>query len=223
MIRTFLFIIMCMFCLSCKKYDVDTNGIPKFVKVDFIELGKITRISKFRSGSGHNYTDDFETCRSMKHYFSMDTSIEPQNILITNVYSPISGKIIRLQNENNTDTKQIWIKSEEYPAFVFRIFHVNCNKTIKFGTHVSPGTILGSTTNTDIAVIVRTTNGKKLISYFDVMSDTLFANYIVRGVSNRNDLIISKEERDFNPIECEGDKQFPNQFNTFNSDWFFLN
>ena len=42
-------------------YDVDANGIPKFVTVDYIELGKIYRISKFRSGEGHYYSDDFES------------------------------------------------------------------------------------------------------------------------------------------------------------------
>ena len=33
------------------------------------ELDKIDKISKFRSGIGHDYWDDFENCRSMKHYF----------------------------------------------------------------------------------------------------------------------------------------------------------
>ena len=50
-------------------YDIDAKGIPQFAGVDYIELAKISRISKFRSGIGHDYSDDFEQCRSMKHYY----------------------------------------------------------------------------------------------------------------------------------------------------------
>jgi hypothetical protein len=51
------------------EYDTDANGVPRFAESNCIELHKISRISKFRSGAGHDYSDDFETCRSMKHYF----------------------------------------------------------------------------------------------------------------------------------------------------------
>jgi hypothetical protein len=43
-------------------YDIDTYGIPKFVNVNYIELEKIHRISRFRSSEGHDYSDDFESC-----------------------------------------------------------------------------------------------------------------------------------------------------------------
>lgn len=44
-------------------YNVNDRGIPKFVPMNYIELSKISRISKFRSGAGHDSSDDFERCR----------------------------------------------------------------------------------------------------------------------------------------------------------------
>lgn len=90
------------------RIDVDSNGIPRFVQTDYIELAKIDRISRFRSGEGHDYSDNFESCRSMKHY-----------------------------------------------------------------------------------------------SYFDVMTDALFATYNARGINLRADAIISKAARDADPLTCE--------------------
>lgn len=53
------------------KDTVITIPFPaKFITTDYIELDKIDRVSKFRSGIGHDYRDDAESCRSMKHYFS---------------------------------------------------------------------------------------------------------------------------------------------------------
>ena len=46
------------------------SEIPQFVTHDYIDLDKITYITKFRSGSGHDYSDDYESCRNMKHYSS---------------------------------------------------------------------------------------------------------------------------------------------------------
>ena len=85
MLMLFVFsILMSVFILHCNNpadesngnqdenndvYDVDLYGIPKFVNINYIELYKIYCISKFRSAIGHDYSDDFESCRSMKHYF----------------------------------------------------------------------------------------------------------------------------------------------------------
>ena len=58
-------------------YDVDLNGIPQFVSTNVMDLVNISQISKFRSGAGHDYSDDFESCRSMKHYFIPKNGIIP--------------------------------------------------------------------------------------------------------------------------------------------------
>ncbi len=55
-------------------YDVDANGVPRFVDTSYIDLDGLTRISLFRSHDGHDYSDGVETCRSMKHYFKVPTS-----------------------------------------------------------------------------------------------------------------------------------------------------
>ena len=44
-----------------------------------------------------------------------------------------------------------------------------------------------------------------MVSYFEVMSDAVFAEYAKRGVSSRDAMIISKELRDSNPLTCAGD------------------
>jgi hypothetical protein len=186
-------------------YDVESKGIPRFVGTDYIELDKIARISKFRSGEGHDYSDDFESCRSMKHYFLPKEDLDWSTV---KVFAPVSGTICSLNDEGLPNSgKQVRIKSEEYPAFYFVIFHVNLSSNFVAGEIVSAGQLLGfhtgSVTSSDIAVGVFTPTGNKLVSYFDVMTDTLFRNYIRRGLKSRSDIIISKEERDANPLTCD--------------------
>ena len=50
-------------------YDLDSMRTPIFASSDYINLAKISRVSRFRSGEGHDHSDDFESCRSMKHYY----------------------------------------------------------------------------------------------------------------------------------------------------------
>ena len=186
-------------------WDIDKDGIPKFVSVNYIELSKIYRISKFRSSIGHDYSDAFEHCRSMKHYF------EPKNTLdwtTGKIFSPITGTITRAEMEW-AGTK-IEIASDEYPAFRFSIFHINTLKTYNVGDKIVAGeqlgTHIGSQTMSDISVIVNDpTKQGRMVSYFDVMTDALFNEYSNRGVTKREDMFISKALRDANPLTCNGD------------------
>ena len=191
-------------------YDVDALGIPKFVETDYIELGKIERISKFRSSEGHDYSDDFESCRSMKHYFVPKPNIDWSTVKI---FSPVNGTIVGIYEE--WAGKQVHIRSEQYPAFYFVIFHVNLTSPLGIGSKVTAGqqlgTHIGSQTNSDIAVHVKTLEGWKLggwkfVSYFDVMTDSLFESYQARGLSTRDAVIISKEARDADPLTCVGEE-----------------
>jgi len=50
-------------------YDIDSEGIPKFLDTNFINLEKIEYIKRFRSGLGASQADDFESCREMIHSF----------------------------------------------------------------------------------------------------------------------------------------------------------
>ena len=82
------------------------------------------------------------------------------------------------------------------------------------------GTHIGSQTMSDIAVSVSTTNGWKLLSYFEVMTDSLFQEYQARGVSSKDDVIISQEARDSDPLTCDGE-EFQTTGNLEN--WVVLN
>jgi len=219
MYRTFfiLFFLLSVFNPGCKDnekdenqslngtWDIDKDGIPKFVQINYIELDKIYRISKFRSSIGHDYSDAYEHCRSMKHYFEPRSDVAWDSVKI---YAPVTGKITRVEQEW-AGTK-LEIASEDYPAFRFSIFHINLNQVYSIDDPVTAGQPLGhhigSQTMSDIAVIVNDpTHQGRMISYFEVLSDNPFAQYTVRGVSTRDMMIIPKEIRDANPLTCDGD------------------
>jgi len=193
-------------------YDVDLNGIPRFIAEGGIELEKIQKVSKFRSGEGHDYSDDFESCRSMKHYFYPEDGVDRATVKI---FSPVNGVVIGTTEE--WDGPELWkgtvvgIKAKDYEAFHLAIFHINLNNPLNVGDIVTAGQELGksqkvSGTVSDFAVGVHTPNGYKLLSYFDVMTNSLFQDYQARGVVSRDEAIISKEERDADPLTCDGEE-----------------
>lgn len=190
---------------SSGTYDVDLNGIPQFAGADYIELNKIQRISKFRSDEGHDYSDEFESCRSMKHYFKPYDSIDWSQI---SIFSPIHGTVSRMQEE--WAGTQVQIQSDLYPAFFIIIFHVHLIDSFEVGDQVAEGQQLGNhiglQTMSDIAVGVSTPGGWKLVSYFDIMTDQVFQNYKSRGIDSRNEVIISRDERDADPLNCNGEE-----------------
>jgi hypothetical protein len=191
---------------SHETYDLNANGIPRFVQSDYIELGKIERISRFRSGVGHDYSDGFESCRCMKHYFQPSNTVNWASIQIR---SPVAGTVSRLDQENLAGSgTQIRIKSRDFPAFCFILFHVRTNGLVLVGDSVSAGQLLGTHIGTqstsDIAVGVNTPTGWRLVSYFEVMTDSVFATYQARGINSRTDAIISEELRDTDPLTCNG-------------------
>jgi len=192
-------------------YDIDTLGVPKFVNVNYIDLSKIYRVSRFRSMAGHNYSDSsqfgtdgykdstnrIEQCRSMKHYFlAPDSGVS--------IVSPVSGTVnsVRLGALGAT----VEIRSDVQPDFYFGIFHVNLSQPLKYGDHVTEGQMLGRHTGTetwsDMSVWVQTPRGKHLISYFETLTDAAFAPFVARGVASRDAFIRSKANRDADPNVC---------------------
>jgi hypothetical protein len=186
-------------------WDIDKSGIPRFIETNYIELNKIYRISKFRSSVGHDYSDAFEHCRSMKHYFEPRSDVDWS---IIKIFSPVTGAITKVDVEW-AGTK-IEIVSDDYPAFRFSIFHINTLVQYNVGDKVVSGeqlgTHIGSQTMSDISVIVNDpTKQGRMISYFEVITDAIFNEYSTSGVSNREDMIISKTTRDANPLSCSGE------------------
>jgi hypothetical protein len=198
--------------------DPDTHGLPRFVEVDYVELPKIASISKFRSAVGHDYSDGFESCRSMKHYFKPGEDVTWSGVRL---FSPVAGVIVAIEQEW-AGTK-IEIESTEFPAITFTIFHVKPRQGLHQGEKVAAAQALGShigeQTYSDIAVRVNTSRGRKLISYFQVMADPLFAQYRARGLASRDLVIIPKERRDTDPLTCR-EGQFTSHGHT--EDWVAL-
>jgi hypothetical protein len=191
-------------CNNCT-WDIDNKQLPQFVGVNYIELNKIIAISKYRSGEGHDYSDGAEDCRSMKHYFHPIDTLDWTKIKIV---SPVTGIITRLNQEGMG--MQIEIQSDDYPAFRFMIFHVNISPARNVNDKVTAGeqlgTHIGNQTWSDIAVWVNDpTHQGRLVSYFQVITDEVFNAYKNRGVSSRDDVIISKALRDANPLSCSNE------------------
>lgn len=183
-------------------WDIEKSGIPRFVETNYIELDKIYRVSKFRSSVGHDYSDAFEQCRSMKHYFEPRSESDWTTIKI---FSPVTGTITR--NEMEWAGAKIEIASDDYPAFRFSIFHINPLKLFNIGDKVvsgeQMGTHIGPQTMSDISVIVNDpTKQGRMVSYFEVITNTLLNTYTNL---TREDFIIQKSTRDANPLNCNGD------------------
>jgi hypothetical protein len=100
---------------ECPTWDIAANGIPKFVGRDFTQLSKIDKISKFRSGEGHDYSDGSETCRSMKHYYAVYDSLRENDTVEINLRLSSGCSIA------------IWSRPRSSPAKKFR--PVNCSDT----------------------------------------------------------------------------------------------
>jgi hypothetical protein len=186
-------------------FDTEARRIPQIVEADYIELQKVAAISKFRSAVGHDYSDDFETCRSMKHYFRPR---EGSDWAAVQIYSPVNGIVFRTEEEW-AGTK-IEIRADRCPAFMITIFHVRLLKPIHPGEALTAGQVLGfhvgKQTFSDIAVSVNTPKGRKLVSYLEVMAEAVFNKYRARGLRAREDVIIPKAARDADPLICQEGK-----------------
>jgi hypothetical protein len=202
-------------------YDVDALGVPKFVNVIYIDLTQrgadgqplINQISKFRSSQGHDYSDSYESCRSMKHYFS----VPDEN---TRIYSPVTGTVAQFDQGPGTPyTDRFVVIPDAQPAFTFIVFHPVLDRKFTQGEHVTEGQLIGhhvgSWTSSDIAVLVndglgvpKSTNygpSGRLVSYFETLTDAAFGAFRARGIASPSDLVISKALRDANPARCNGE------------------
>ena len=222
-------------------YDTETwdflnLGVPKFVNVVYLDLAKISAISKFRSNAGHEYSDStqfstsaysevgqqIEFCRSMKHYFAGPevAGVEPS----VQIYAPTNGIVSRMFDELIGGT-QVQITSSDQPAFTFIIFHVTLATPLKEGDGVTAGQLLGhhvgTQTQSDIAVQVHTPRGYHHVSYFEVMTDHAFAAFQARGITSREQLIYTREQRDAARFTCSGTR-FNGDPNLANADYVKL-
>jgi hypothetical protein len=187
-------------------YDLASLGPPRILTHDYIEASKVFRVSRFRSGIGHDYADEAERCRSMKHYFQPAPNADWSGVV---VFSPVAGTVVEMQTEM-TFGVQLRIRTSAVRAMTVIVFHVRPHAGIEVGSQVAAhqrlGTHIGSQTMSDIAIRVQTPTGFRFVSYFEVMSDALFATYQTRGISTRQSAIISAAERDAAPLSCDGER-----------------
>jgi len=218
------------YVLTHSGIGIDKNNLPKFVTANFIDLDKIFSISKFRSGTGHDFSGGGETCRSMKHYIVPQADSAAREYEKSNdgipyppdgktdipIYAPFDGTITQIGEERHPVGKQIFLVPDHANSFTVRLFHVYPveGMTAGFiglgGSHVTAGQKIGviaAHSDTDVSVQIGTMPwNDTFVSVFDVMDDSVFAAYQKRGVADRSDLVITKDYRDANPLKCVSDK-----------------
>ncbi|KIG13284.1 hypothetical protein DB30_00379 [Enhygromyxa salina] len=198
--------------------------LPGFVEHSYIDLDQIGWMSKFRSGLGHDYSDAFEHCRSMKHYAYPLDGVDWSTV---EVYAPVAGQVIAVEQE--WAGSRVQIRSSLHPEFDFLIFHIDLMGPLAIGAELEAGELLGThigdQTWSDIAVFADIDgpdlNGDgRLISYFELLSDSLLAEYQARGgINSPADIIITQAERDAMALCCT-DGQFDDDEDP--ADWIAL-
>src|SRR5690348_14577408 len=128
---------------------------PRIVEADYIDLLKIGSFTKFRSGEGHDFSDVFESCRSMKHYFRPAAETEWAKVKI---FSPVKGTVMGI-HEEWAGTK-IELRPRDFPTFTVVIFHVRLLTPLHPNDIVTADQQLvfhfGNHTFSDIAVTIDT-------------------------------------------------------------------
>lgn len=219
----FYLVLLGMLLQGCGMIPIETEGLtpstlPRFIEHDIVSLNQIEKISKFRSREGHDYSDGFENNRSMKHYYQPYASVI-SNQQSVSVYSPVDGTVMMVQSESSFGA-QVRIIPRNYPYITIVLFHIYT--TLTPGASVSSGQLIGrasveprgsyqSVSNFDVAVW---TSSGRLVSWFDIMSDSIFSSYQARGATSRGQFMISKEV---------ADTSTHNFGNSVSSDWVFLN
>ena len=182
-------------------YNSFVYGLPKFIVNNFIELDKIDSISRFRSGVGHDYSDSYEHCSSMKHYFKPRQDVDWSSVKI---YAPVNGTVINMFPDS-TFGMQIWIKPVGMPAFNVTLSHVTPTIPLTIGTTVTSGQQVGTNYGPQFPSVVAVqilapNNTFQRVSYFDVMTDQLYNCYKARGILHEDSFIIPEAAREADPL-----------------------
>jgi hypothetical protein len=220
-----------VFYVSGSKSNVaknfDPDDIPQIAKFNFTELEMFSRMTKLRSAVGHDYsfdTTEFDpdglSCRSMKHYF-VPVGVPRDNMLYNSTphtfewmsikfFAPTDGVITNLVRTTNAygPEAQFAITSNDHPGYFFNYYHVKLLPDLDTGSAVTAGQQIGTLGSEDawgeIAVQVQIARGKNhLLSFLQVATDEVLEEYRARGFDTVSDVIITKEQRDADPIGCD--------------------
>lgn len=205
--------------LSLGALDIDNP--PQFIQSNVVDLNKVTMISKFRSGAGHDYSSGAdETCRSMKHYFynvgpgerllPKDQLRDPIEGKDRTIMSPVDGKIHRIERGDRRLNDEIIITAHSEPDIIIRLQHVTPLSNIKKGLVKAgqPVGVAGQSFDVVLEKFIFPSMKQQYISYFAAMPDNVFNEYVSHGVKNRHELILTRAERDAQPLQCVRNENF---------------
>jgi hypothetical protein len=144
----------------------------------------------------------------MKHYYQPKVTVDWTDV---DIYSPTAGTVAGIAPDGAFGSR-IRILPRDQPILDIQIFHVTLDQHIVPGTWLEAGQHIGthaaSNTMSDIAMSIGPKEGGTLISYFETMTDGVFAQYQARGVASRQAAIITEAERNADPVPCVGEQQF---------------
>jgi hypothetical protein len=187
--------------------------VPKFITHSFVNINEIKEVSKYRSGVGHDASFDGETCRSMRHYFGFfDPEVQKAEDKVQykhDTFAPVSGKVMGISGgKSNNGSWQVNIRPDnsEASGFEVRIDNIKPKKGLRLWSHVEAGEKIGESLGmAEITIAYHYLLKDHGFSYFDVMTDSLFADYQKAAGQplTREDLKITKEYRDTHPLQCD--------------------
>lgn len=204
--------------------EVDPDDPPKVATSNFVDLAPYISITRIRAAYGHNYSagdDEYDptgqSCRSMKHYFDAYTfeqrwdgnfgSYDTRGNV--KFYSPTDGTLMDASSGASDIgiEYEFTISSTASPRVNFVFHHVDLLEDLRSGGEVRSGQHIGYIARfhgqAEIVTYVQMTKkSAEYISFFDVMSEEVFALYQARGITSREQMTISQAQRDANPIAC---------------------
>jgi hypothetical protein len=191
--------------------DLATEPVPRFIRTSPLTVADLDRISRFRSSAGHDFSDGEETCRNMKHYFEFHWGNGAPSWTTEVVVAPVRGTISMAVAEQQYGI-QLYLQPDAPHDYLIRLFHVTPVATLHTGDVVEEGQPLGThasdMTDADVALSSFAGHPEEYVSFFDAVTDDLFAAFQARGVMTRDDLIISRAARDADPLSCAADGMF---------------
>ena len=231
-----LFVILVVIVLV--KYNEGQE--PSQLVANFVDINKVSKISKFRSCTGHTTVpqDGLEMKRNMKHYITLYPEHRKENFV--EIYAPYDGYIALILNE------EIWIAPERKSLlnilpinqWMFSVIHVKPKEGLGIGSKVKAGELVGFGTflqypefdpSFDAVYGMMGIPPKKLDNWnspygkldsiFNHMSAEVLTEYEQKGLTREN-IITSKEDRDNNP--CTYRDGGPYFENSGSNDWVEL-
>jgi len=154
---------------------------------------------------------------SSKHYFVPLPALAYLDDGVP-LHSPVTGYVWRIAEERprgrgdmsagnvaEESGRQVHIRLAGNDSINVVLYHVTLDEGITEGSTVAAGQRLGYANvkgnSFDIAIEQWTGNEAAYLSYFELMPDSLFADYRRLGLSSRDELVITELERIENPIE----------------------